>query len=118
MATSSLKPLNILLALAFPAFAGFGAFPAEAQDIRAGRALARAQCAECHSVERTGRSKRPAATPFRLIHERYPIEALEEAFGEGITGSHRGMPDFQFDPAQIDDLLAYIKSLAPRGVRR
>lgn len=87
---------------------------AEAQDIRAGRALARQNCAECHAIGRSGRSPRPAATPFRLIPQRYPVEALEEAFGEGITGSHKGMPDFQFSPRQIDDLLGYIKSLGQR----
>lgn len=88
--------------------------PALAQDVRNGRALARAHCAECHAIGRSGRSARPAATPFRLIPQRYPVEALEEAFGEGISGSHKGMPDFRFDPADIDDLLAYIRSLAPR----
>jgi mono/diheme cytochrome c family protein len=89
--------------------------PALAQpDIRNGRRIARENCARCHAIGPTGRSQRPAATPFRLIPERYPVEALEEAFGEGITGSHKGMPDFQFDPAEIDDLLGYIRSLARR----
>jgi len=96
--------------------AGAVALPgsATAQDIRAGRALARENCAECHAIGRTGRSARPAATPFRLISRRYPVEALEEAFGEGITGSHKGMPDFQFSPRQVDDLLGYIRSLGRR----
>jgi mono/diheme cytochrome c family protein len=85
--------------------------PTLAADIAAGRRLARDNCAECHAIGRTGRSPRPAATPFRLIPRRYPVEALEEAFGEGITGSHKGMPDFQFSPRQIDDLLGYIRSL-------
>jgi cytochrome c len=90
------------------------AWPAHAQDVRAGRAIAREHCAECHSIGTSGRSRRPAATPFRLIPQRYPVEALEEAFGEGITGSHKGMPDFRFDPGEVDDLLAYIRSLARR----
>lgn len=83
-------------------------------DIANGRAIARQHCAQCHAIGASGRSRRPAATPFRLIPQRYPVEALEEAFGEGITGSHRGMPDFQFDPAEIDDLLGYIRSLGRR----
>jgi cytochrome c len=89
-------------------------FCAYAQDVRAGRAIARQHCAECHAIGTSGRSRRPAATPFRLIPQRYPVEALEEAFGEGITGSHKGMPDFQFDPREIDDLLGYIRSLGRR----
>lgn len=86
----------------------------QAQDIANGRAIARQHCAQCHAIGASGRSRRPAATPFRLIPQRYPVEALEEAFGEGITGSHRGMPDFQFNPAEIDDLLGYIRSLGRR----
>ena len=92
-----------------------GAAPASsAPDIRAGQALARLHCADCHAIGRSGRSSRPAATPFRMIPQRYPVEALEEAFGEGITGSHKGMPDFTFSPREVDDLLGYIKSLARR----
>lgn len=103
------------LAIAF-AFAAPLLWPgtALAQDIANGRAIARQHCAQCHAIGVSGRSRRPAATPFRLIPQRYPVEALEEAFGEGITGSHRGMPDFQFDPAEIDDLLGYIRSLGRR----
>jgi mono/diheme cytochrome c family protein len=99
------------LAAMFALWAGPGL---AAPDIRAGQALARVHCAECHAIGRSGRSIRPAATPFRLIPQRYPVEALEEAFGEGITGSHKGMPDFAFSPRQVDDLLGYIKSLGRR----
>ncbi len=103
-------PLAVLLVLA-PQLAA----PALAEpDIRNGRRIARENCAQCHAIGATGRSRRPAATPFRLIPGRYPVEALEEAFGEGITGSHKGMPDFRFDPEEIDDLLGYIRSLARR----
>jgi mono/diheme cytochrome c family protein len=105
-----MKPLVVLSGIVL-ALSPMAAPPASAQDIRAGRAIARENCAHCHAIGPTGRSRRPAATPFRLIPERYPVEALEEAFGEGISGSHKGMPDFQLDPAEIDDLLAYIRSL-------
>jgi cytochrome c len=106
--------LSAAVLLLASAFAASLAAPASAQDIRAGRALARQHCAECHAIGRTGLSRRAAATPFRLISRRYPVEALEEAFGEGITGSHKGMPDFQFSPRQVDDLLGYIRSLGQR----
>jgi cytochrome c len=87
---------------------------AQAQDIRAGQAIARQNCAPCHAIGRSGRSARPEATPFRLIPRRYPVEALEEAFGEGISGNHLGMPDFQFSPREVDDLLGYLRSLGRR----
>ena len=32
-------------------------------------------------------------------------------FGEGITTGHPSMPQFQLDPAQINDLLAYLNSI-------
>lgn len=90
------------------------AVESRAQDIRAGRVIARDNCSRCHAIGRSGRSARPAATPFRLIPQRYPVEALEEAFGEGISGNHLGMPDFQFSPREVDDLLGYIRSLGRR----
>lgn len=53
----------------------------------------------------------PEARPFRTLHTRYPIEDLAEAFAEGITTGHPSMPQSQFDPAHIDDLLAYLNSI-------
>jgi mono/diheme cytochrome c family protein len=48
------------------------------------------------------------------LHERYDVEALAEALAEGIIVGHTGdrqMPQFVLSPAEIDDLLAYLKSL-------
>jgi hypothetical protein len=33
---------------------------------------------------------------FRTLGKRYPIEALEEALGEGIISGHPDMPEFRF----------------------
>lgn len=51
-----------------------------------------------------------AAPPFRVLHKRYPVEALEEALAEGITTGHRAMPESRLDPVQIGDLIAYLKT--------
>ena len=42
-----------------------------------------------------------------------PIKSLQEALAEGISVGHEGleMPEFQFSPAQIDDLTAYLTSI-------
>jgi mono/diheme cytochrome c family protein len=48
---------------------------------------------------------------FRALHNRYPVEDLAETFPEGITTGHPSMPQFQLDPAQINDLLAYLDSV-------
>jgi mono/diheme cytochrome c family protein len=48
------------------------------------------------------------------LHERYDVEALAEALAEGMIVGHGGarqMPQFTLSPAEIDDLLAYLKSL-------
>lgn len=88
--------------------------PAVAQDVKAGRHIAEVYCARCHAIGRRGESAYPKATPFRAIYKKYPIENLEEAFGEGTTANHLGMPDFEFTPREVGDLLAYLKSFRAR----
>ena len=53
----------------------------------------------------------PEAPAFRTLHTRYPVENLAEAFAEGFTTGHPSMPEFQLDAAQINDLIAYLKSV-------
>ena len=75
-----------------------------------GRALAQAKCSQCHALGPTGASPEKAAPPFRTFKSRWPLEALEEAFAEGIVVGHI-MPEFQFDPEQIHDLIAFLKGI-------
>jgi len=89
----------------------FGITSAHAQSTQRGLAFARANCARCHSVDKTGESPLPAAPPFRILHQRYPVETLEEALGEGIVTGHPDMPEFRLNPDQIGDLIAFLKSL-------
>jgi len=76
-----------------------------------GFAFVRAHCARCHSVDRVGASPLKIAPPFRTLHERYPVESLQEALAEGIVTGHPSMPEFQLDPGQVGDVIAYLKSL-------
>jgi len=76
-----------------------------------GLVFVRAHCAKCHSVDRVGASPLPVAPPFRTLHERYPIETLQESLAEGIVTGHPSMPEFQLDPGQVNDVIAYLKSL-------
>jgi len=93
------------------------AAPAAAQDdaesIAHGKALVEANCARCHAVGSGDSSSHPEAPPFRTLSERYPLDALEEAFVEGITTGHPDMPEFIASPEQVADILAYIDSLQP-----
>ncbi len=86
---------------------------AMAQSGRAqrGQTFAQTNCSQCHAIGRFGESPIPEAPPFRTLHTRYPIEDLAEAFAEGITTGHPSMPQFELDPAQINDLLAYLESI-------
>jgi len=45
------------------------------------------------------------------LHQRYPVESLEESLAEGIITGHPTMPEFRFDPSQVADVIAYLKSL-------
>lgn len=83
-------------------------------DPARGKDIAVANCAECHAVGPMGDSPYPPAIPFREIHKKYPVENIAEALAEGTLVGHKGdrqMPEFELDPAQIEDLLAYMKSL-------
>jgi cytochrome c len=93
--------------------AGLLAPSAWAQTGRAerGRVFVQTHCAGCHAIGRVGESPLPIAPPFRTLHTYYPVENLAEAFAEGITTGHPTMPEFRLDPAQINDVIAYLKTL-------
>lgn len=79
--------------------------------VQRGMTFAQTNCSQCHAIGRFGDSPIPEAPPFRTLHTRYPVEDLAEAFAEGITTGHPTMPQFQLDPAQINDLIAYLQSV-------
>jgi mono/diheme cytochrome c family protein len=81
-----------------------------------GRAIAEAQCAGCHAVGEYGESPNPAAPAFRTVLSRYRADVLEEELINGIQVSHP-MPQFQFNPQGVDELIAYLESIqvAPEG---
>jgi mono/diheme cytochrome c family protein len=86
---------------------------ASAQSPRAerGKTFARVNCARCHSIDKVSPSPLAIAPPFRTLHERYSVEALEEALAEGIVTGHANMPEFRLEPDQIGNLIAFLKTL-------
>jgi cytochrome c len=76
-----------------------------------GLTIAKTYCARCHSTDRVTPSPLAIAPPFRTLHEKYPVENLEEALAEGISTGHPTMPEFRFDPGQVNDLISFLKSL-------
>jgi cytochrome c len=76
-----------------------------------GLVFVRTNCARCHAIGKVGESPLRIAPPFRTLHERYPVESLQESLAEGIITGHPTMPEFRLDPGQVADVIAYLKSL-------
>jgi mono/diheme cytochrome c family protein len=82
--------------------------------VERGKLFAQQNCARCHAIGPTGQSPYGPAPPFRTLHERYDVGDLAEAFAEGIIVAHQGgrqMPQFMLQPDQIDDLIAFLRSV-------
>lgn len=77
-----------------------------------GEVLMQNLCAHCHAIGLTGDSPFAEAPPFREVVTRYPVEHLAEALSEGIEVGHPAMPVFEFDTPMVEDLLAYLTTLA------
>ncbi|MBI5320585.1 cytochrome c [Bradyrhizobium sp.] len=76
-----------------------------------GKNFVRVNCSRCHSIDKVSPSPLKIAPPFRDLHRKYPIETLQESLAEGIYTGHPTMPTFRLEPDQINDVLAYLKSL-------
>lgn len=93
----------------FSASASFGQTPS---PVERGKALLDVNCARCHATGTSGDSPLAKAPPFRLINRRYPVESLAESLAEGIVTGHSGMPQFVFEPADVNAIIAYLKSIS------
>ncbi len=91
--------------------ATFSTDPSRASNPAQGKRLALTYCAKCHSIDKVTPSPLKIAPPFRTLHERYPVETLQEALGEGLVTGHPTMPEFRFDADQVGDFIAYLQTL-------
>jgi mono/diheme cytochrome c family protein len=95
------------------------AAPAAAQDdLQRGAEILTRNCAKCHAVGRGGASADKEAPPFRILGQRYPIESLEEALGEGIMSGHPDMPEFKFDADDVGAIIDYLKSIQQSSLQK
>lgn len=106
-----LRALSALLLLSGVGAAQAQSTQAQTAQAQRGRAIAAANCAACHAIDRTGASALAAAPPFRDLHRRYPVSQLSEALAEGIVTGHSAMPEFQMTRGQIADFIAYLRTL-------
>jgi cytochrome c len=86
----------------------------DAAAVKCGEALLAKYCSRCHAIADTGESQHPQAPLFRTLGKRYRVELLEEALGEGIISGHPDMPEFEFAPADVGAIVAYLKSIQER----
>jgi len=108
-ASAGQSALTIFCAIASAAYLATAAPEAQKGRVERGRSFAEANCARCHAIGPTGNSSVAKAPPFRTLHNRYPVEDIVEALAEGTA--HSQMLQLQLSAVQIDDLIAYLKSL-------
>lgn len=78
-----------------------------------GKALVEQNCAGCHALTEAQVSAHADAPAFSTLSQRYPLDALEEAFVEGISTGHPDMPEFVATPDQIQAIIGYLDTLQP-----
>ena len=83
----------------------------DSEDLKRGHSLLATHCSRCHAIERTGASSHRDAPPFRTLGQKYPIDWLSEALGEGLSTGHPDMPEFIFEPQEINAILTYLQSI-------
>lgn len=99
----------------------FNLTPKQARDIAAwiawvqprahGKRILEANCAKCHAISARGESPHPDAPLFRELMQFYPVDAIEEAFSQGIETTHPDMPIFKMTELQVADVIVYLQSI-------
>jgi cytochrome c len=105
--------LRLMMALGAVLLGAGGPALAQSPAAQRGLTFVRVHCAQCHSIDRVSESPLTIAPPFRTLHQKFPIESLERRLGEGIVASHPTMPQFQLEPDQLADVIAYLKTFGP-----
>jgi len=83
----------------------------DSADLERGHLLLATHCSRCHAIDRTGTSPHRDAPPFRTLNQKYPVDFLGEALGEGLSTGHPDMPEFVFEPQEIRAILTYLQSI-------
>jgi mono/diheme cytochrome c family protein len=96
----------VLLSAASPGWA-----QDDAELKRQGQELLATHCSRCHAIAPTGSSPHKEAPPFRTLGQKYPVDWLAEALGEGLSTGHPDMPEFVFEPSEIKAILTYLQSI-------
>ena len=82
-----------------------------AGDVERGHALARVWCSNCHLVQGVAEAKDVAPPLAQIAKRGAPNQIRARAF---LSAPHPPMPNFDLARQQIDDIVAYLNSLAAR----
>ena len=93
------------------AFTAQGALAQDDVSLTAGHRLAAAHCGRCHAVDRRDQSPNPRAPRFRTLGGKFPFDGLREALTQHMIVGHPEMPIITLRSGEVDDLIAYLKSL-------
>jgi len=102
------RPAPLLMAGAIAALLGMAPAAANEGDVWRGGELAKRWCATCHVVDAQGTGTAvDTAPPFPSM-----AASSGDALRGAITGPHIQMPQLDIGRREVDDLIAYIRSLA------
>jgi mono/diheme cytochrome c family protein len=96
-------------ALILAASAG-AALAAPGSTVR-GEALVGRNCSMCHALEQPGDSPNAMAPPLRTLYRYISMRDLAQALRQGLLTKHPAMPVFRFTAAEIEDVMAYLRSI-------
>jgi mono/diheme cytochrome c family protein len=103
-------PLALLLVLA----SGQASHALDSEQQR-GKALLQTLCSKCHSIGVTGASPHPYAPPFRSFgDQKLYDEDFAQRLQTGLSTIHKDMPSFQFDRADAEAAVNYLKAIQVR----
>ncbi len=107
-AINKFRAAGWLMAAALLPLAPEAAFSQTEHDVRAGQALARQWCANCHTIDARQRQATDAAPTLPSVGRRAALG--DEKLRTWLSTPHAGMPDFSLTRAEIDALIAYLAS--------
>jgi len=88
--------------------------PVAAADAQRGYQIAKSWCTSCHVIDKSGTGTRIDTAPSFPSIAADVGRSDERRLAAWLSTSHPTMPDFSMARDEIADLVAYIRSLAPR----
>jgi len=98
-----------LRVLALPALLGLMTSAAAAQNAERGHQLAARWCSSCHAVDKSAVNRTEAPSFMSIAASHRDDRAWLRAW---LMSSHPSMPDMNLTRVEIDDIVAFLKTLS------